>query len=99
MNLYLAGPMSGIPNSNHPAFHAAAKKLRAEGHKVMSPAEEYPNPKKFVRRTGFFDYCRFICAVADGVALLPGWEYSPGAKAEHALAVALRLKIIYLEAK
>ncbi|WP_199489653.1 MULTISPECIES: DUF4406 domain-containing protein [Mesorhizobium] len=31
--------MRGIPLFNYPAFHAAAAKLRAEGHEVFSPAE------------------------------------------------------------
>lgn len=36
----------------------------------------------------------YICAEAEGIALLPGWENSKGATAEHATAVALGLHVI-----
>lgn len=38
----------------------------------------------------------FICAHADAIALLPGWEDSKGARAEYATAIALGLQILNL---
>lgn len=37
--IYIAGPMTGLPDHNIPAFNAAAKRLRAEGHFVINPVD------------------------------------------------------------
>lgn len=37
--VYVAGPMTGIPQMNFPAFDAAARNLRGRGYGVVSPAE------------------------------------------------------------
>jgi hypothetical protein len=39
LKLYIAGPMSGFPQFNYPAFNATAEAVRAMGHEAMNPAE------------------------------------------------------------
>jgi hypothetical protein len=117
VKIYLAGPMTGIPEFNYPAFHAAAAQLRAEGHEVFSPAEAdnrrhgvdiskgnaTGDPKQaaaehgFDRRIALAEDLAWICAEADAIAVLPGWENSKGANAELATAYALGLHVMLLK--
>jgi hypothetical protein len=50
----------------------------------------------FNAREAFGADFAWICAKADAVALLPGWENSKGATAERAVGIALGLEIIEL---
>ena len=34
--IYIAGPMTGYPELNFPAFHAAANSLRAQGYDAVN---------------------------------------------------------------
>lgn len=36
--VYIAGPMTGLPEFNYPTFFAAEEYLRSHGAKVMNPA-------------------------------------------------------------
>lgn len=96
MKIYLSGPMSGLPDFNHKAFHAATAKLRADGHTVFSPAEHVPDSTRFDVRAAFAEYCRFICLEADAIYMLPKWEGSAGAHVEHDLAKRIGVQIVYL---
>jgi hypothetical protein len=94
MKVYLSGPMRGIPEFNFPAFFRMAETLLDRGHEVFNPAEHQQDP--FVLSEALKLDLGWICAEAEAVAFLPDWEFSLGARAEHALAVALGLKILYL---
>lgn len=100
MKVYLSGPMTGLPELNYPAFHEASNRLRAAGAGVYNPAEweENNNAGVFNLRLAFMDYCHFIIREADIVVVLPGWENSPGATAETALAQAIGLPVVEVSA-
>lgn len=40
LKVYLAGPMSNMPEHNFPAFFAAAKELEEQGYTVFNPAAQ-----------------------------------------------------------
>ncbi|MFZ4835924.1 DUF4406 domain-containing protein [Rouxiella sp. Mn2063] len=93
MKIYIAGPMSGLPDFNRPEFNVARTLLKLDGHSVLSPAIL---PDGFEQRE-YMDICIAMVRCVDCVYMLKGWEKSAGARAEHALAEKLNLKIIYQE--
>ena len=94
MKLYLAGPMTGLPELNFPAFHAAAKRLRDLGHMVVNPAEVNPDTGMKWEDCMRADIPHLIAC--EGIALLPGWRASKGARLEHHIALELGLRVIDL---
>lgn len=113
MRTYLAGAMRNRPYFNYEQFQFWAKKLRAEGHEVWSPEEHsrvlygddiyLNNPEGDEEKAGidgklvFSDDISTIIDWAEAIAMMPGWRKSKGARAEHAVAVAIGLRIIYLD--
>lgn len=72
--VYIAGPMSGLPDNNYPAFNESAERLRNKGWHVENPAEN-PNPHTAAA-------CEWTAYMRMGVSqlmtchaiyMLPGW--------------------------
>lgn len=89
--IYLAGPMSGTSNFNYPLFEEAAKKLRSKGYNIISP-HEHADP------AWTYEHCLrqgviLLLKMCDGIALLPGWESSKGARLEVDVAKACGMKV------
>lgn len=95
MRIYVAGPMTGIPELNFPAFHAAAAALRAEGHHVENPAEINADPAAQWLDCMRMDIARLV--TCDAVYMLPGWQNSRGALVEHTLAAGLGLQVLHAQ--
>ena len=88
--IYLSGPMTGLPDCNYPAFHAAAARLRALGYRVENPAEN-PTPACGGTWEGWMRLALRQQLRCDAVAFLPDWQASRGARAEYRLAMLLKM--------
>lgn len=95
--IYVAGPMTGLPDFNHPAFNVTAMMLRAAGREVRCPTEidggSQDKSWDFYMRAAL----RMLLDCEE-VVLLRGWENSRGACLEHAVAQALGMRIRYPDA-
>lgn len=93
--IYLAGPMTGLPDNNYPAFNDAADKLRAMGYAVENPAE---NPEPDCKSwAGYMRLALRQLVYCDAVVLLPGWIKSRGANVEYYIARILGMGICRLD--
>ena len=94
--IYLSGPMTGLPELNFPAFHAAARRLRALGWQVVNPAEINTDPAATWHQCLRNDLIA-LAGCCDVLALMPGWQTSRGAHLELHVARELGLRIVTVE--
>lgn len=98
MKLYIAGPMTGLPDYNYGAFAEAEEQLKAAGYEVVSPVKEGDReirdsqPYDFFLNRGLSDITH-----CQGIALLDGWCRSSGAKVEMKLAIDLNMPVARIE--
>lgn len=91
--IYIAGPMTGIPEHNFPAFNAVAERLKALQYFVINPADH-----GFVEGAEWDDYLRYDLkklAECGLMYMLPGWSNSKGANLERNIAISLGMGVIY----
>ena len=99
--IYIAGPMTGVPKFNRPAFVKAAERLRALGWEVTSPveiADAFGSQNTIVTTPGLLDTVideeLAQLAKCDAIYLLKGWESSKGTRLELEVALALGLDVM-----
>jgi hypothetical protein len=93
MIVYIAGPMTGLPDFNIPAFNRMAERLCAHGFVVYNPGEingDCPGQawEWYMKRA------LGMMVKADIIMRLEGWENSHGAKLESELATQLGMPCI-----
>lgn len=93
LRVYIAGPMTGWPEFNFPAFDKAEATLTAAGYKyVHNPAVigrlwGTGRPHSFYMRKAIEKLLQ-----SDAIIMLRGWEKSRGARLELQIARTLNLK-------
>jgi len=94
---YLAGPMSGYPDNNYPAFFAEEKVLQKKGYEVLNPAANDDPPGKTWR--GYMEKAVSQLITCDHIHLMEGWSKSKGGVTEYNLAKSLGLEITFQNEK
>lgn len=106
--IYIAGPMTGYPLYNFPAFDTAFIQLKALGYNPISPADidrqhgydpavdlekNFPSKEDCVTRD--------VAAIvkSDCVVLMPGWETSKGSNMEKCVAEFLGRPVFLYDPK
>lgn len=88
--------MTGIADSNYPAFEKAAFELRALGLNLISPHEVFAGETPDDSRWN--EYLRHdlrSVTQCQGIILLPGWHKSKGAVIELSMALALGMDVMF----
>ena len=80
MNLYISGPMTGMPEYNTPAFDEVARRLREMNHEVFNPADaDRDGPRMKWAEYMARDLPVILTGQFDAIVQLPGWWGSNGA--------------------
>lgn len=95
-----------LRSQGHSVFNPADKDIERHGGtnisagNVSGDIDKAKSEHGFSLRQALAEDTQFICLEADCIVLLPGWEKSNGAQAEHRLAVALKsegMEIVYMD--
>ncbi len=91
--IYVAGPMTGLPAFNKPAFNELADELTSQGHAVLNPAS-LPNG---LEQHEYMDICFGMVRACDKVIFLKDWQKSEGAMAEFAYAKKIGKELVFAD--
>lgn len=89
MRLYIAGPMTGLPNLNYDAFNDASYKLSKMGHEVYNPATTFNGAYLDLPYDIWLREAIRLVSMVNGMVLLSGWDMSKGALTEIHIGLSL----------
>jgi len=100
MTVYIAGPVSGMPRNNLPAFRGVADLLAQHGIDFVIPHDIYTSsasPCPAIIWVEAMLKCIPELERCDAVLFLAGWEMSAGCRREMQIAIANKIKIFTLD--
>ena len=89
MKIYIAGPISGMPGGNKPAFEAAVMRIKSAGHEAVNPHDLYQGQVW----ADAMRCCLAALMTCDAIYPLVGWSDSRGAMLEMRCASAIGLDV------
>ncbi|WP_417669474.1 DUF4406 domain-containing protein [Pseudoalteromonas tetraodonis] len=93
--IYIAGPMTGLPNFNREAFNTMAEVILRNGNIPLNPATLPAG----LEQNEYMDICFAMVRAAEQVVFLSGWGESEGAQAEYAYSKKLGLELLMSDLK
>lgn len=96
--VYIAGPITGIPEKNLPAFEKAEQDLVDAGYAVLNPRTLEATAPPDATYQWFLRKALGMLLMADVVALLDGWEESNGARLEQYVALTCGMPCLPIRA-
>src|SRR5688500_20303037 len=89
MRLYIAGPMTGLPNLNYDKFNRTAVALAANGHEVYNPASTFNGAFLDLPYDIWLREAIRLVSMVNGIVLLDRWWMSKGALTEIHIGLSL----------
>jgi nucleoside 2-deoxyribosyltransferase len=97
--MYLSGPMTGIPGHNFQNFRRALDLLKESGYAVVSPHSiDYGETDENRGGHAYEVYMRGALTLlmeCDSIVLMTGWERSRGCLTELNVASALNMRVFF----
>lgn len=84
--IYIAGPISGMPQYNRKAFEHAKGILKAGGYIPVSPLDFVPEGEEEKPYVHYIKQGLDLLDSCQAALFLPGWRRSPGARIERIFA-------------
>lgn len=85
--------MSGLPDSNYPAFHAMEERLKSKGARYILNPANIANGDKTKPYDFYIRESLVLISKADSVVFLDGWKNSKGANLEFHCATLMNLSL------